>query len=91
MHIGDKVVSKKYVSLSVATLLAGALLQPVFAEEAKGDFKALDADANGAISAEEAQTNEALAASWETIDVNKDGQIDEAEFSAMEIEAPTSE
>jgi hypothetical protein len=91
MHIGEFVVNKKYVSLSVATLLAGTLLQPVSAEEGKGDFKSLDADGNGAISAEEAQTNEALSASWETIDVNKDGQIDEAEFSAMDIETPKSE
>lgn len=84
-------MTKKYISLSVATLLAGALLQPVSAGEAKGDFKALDADGDGMISAEEAQANEALTATWETIDVNQDGQIDAAEFSAMDIEAPKSE
>jgi len=83
-------VKNKYISLSAAALVTGALLQPVYAEEAMSGFKVLDADGNGAISAEEAQTNEAVTASWTSLDVNQDGQIDEAEFSAMEVETPTS-
>jgi Ca2+-binding EF-hand superfamily protein len=48
-------------------------------------FESLDADADGAISQDEAQGNPALSALWEEVDTNKDGQLDEAEFSAVEI------
>jgi len=82
-------VKNKYISLSAAALVTGALLQPVSAEEAMSGFKALDTDSNGGISTEEAQANEALSASWTSLDANLDGQIDEAEFSAMET--PKSE
>jgi Ca2+-binding EF-hand superfamily protein len=84
-------VKNKYISLSAAALLSGALLQPVYAEEAMSGFAALDTDNNGAISAEEAQANETLSSSWTSLDANLDGQIDEAEFSAMEMETPKSE
>lgn len=81
----------KYLSLSATVLIAGVLLQPVYAEEAMSSFKALDSDGNGGISAEEAQANETLSSSWTSLDANLDGQIDEAEFSALEMQTPKSE
>ena len=83
-------MKNKYISLSAAALVTGALLQPVSAEEAMSGFKALDTDSNGAISAKEAGASDALSTSWTSLDTNQDGQIDEAEFSVMEVETPKS-
>lgn len=47
-------------------------------------FSKLDTDGNGVISAEEVQADENLSANLGTIDKNGDGQIDQAEFSALE-------
>ena len=82
-------MKNKYVAFSAAALFTGALVQPVSAEEAMSGFKALDTDSNGVISTEEAATHEELSANWTSLDVNLDGQLDEAEFSAMET--PKSE
>jgi len=84
-------MKNKCISLSAAALVTGALLQPASAEEATSSFKALDTDSNGAISAKEAGHSDALSPSWTSLDANKDGQIDEAEFSVMEMETPKSE
>lgn len=82
-------MNNKYILLSAAALVAGSLLAPVSAEETTNGFAALDIDNNGAISAEEAQASESLSAAWPTLDANLDGQIDAAEFSALET--PKSE
>ena len=44
----------------------------------------LDADGNGMISSEEAAADPMLVEEWATIDVNNDGQLERAEFSALE-------
>ncbi len=52
----------------------------------------LDADKDGVISAEEAQANPELAKSFESVDENKDGKIDAAEFAQFEaIQSPAPE
>lgn len=60
------------------------------AEAAKGSgMSALDTNQDGVISAEEAQANPDLAKSFESIDENKDGKIDAAEFAQFEaIQTP---
>jgi hypothetical protein len=47
-------------------------------------FTELDADGNGMISSEEAAADPALLEDWATADVNGDGQLERAEFSALE-------
>ena len=92
-------VNKKLWTIPAAMLLSGAIYQTATAAEAEATaaaeegtaaietvtFESFDVDANGAISPEEAQGNAALTAVWESVDTNQDGQLDEAEFSAVEI------
>ena len=47
-------------------------------------FTQLDTDGNGMISSEEAAADPALLKDWTTADVNGDGQLERAEFSALE-------
>ncbi|HHJ40256.1 MAG: hypothetical protein AXA67_06855 [Methylothermaceae bacteria B42] len=63
------------------------------AESAKSTgLSDLDADKDGVISAEEAQANPDLAKSFESVDENKDGKIDAAEFAQFEaIQSPAPE
>ncbi len=63
------------------------------AESAKSTGLAdLDTDKDGVISAEEAQANPDLAKSFESVDENKDGKIDAAEFAQFEaIQSPAPE
>lgn len=57
---------------------------------AGGDvFTKLDADKDGMVSKKEASKNKDLAAKWDTLDTNKDGKLDQGEFSAFEA-APAS-
>ena len=74
-----KMKTMKQAALALAA--AGFLTTAVAGEEA---FKALDSNADGAISSEEATANEALYKGWETADANQDGSVDAAEFSAFE-------
>ncbi len=46
-------------------------------------FTLLDVDADQMISAEEAQIHEPVHAQFETLDVNKDGQLSADEFSLL--------
>ena len=48
-------------------------------------FQALDTDGNGAVSIEEAKVNPDISDTFEDADLNKDGQLDMTEFSAMEV------
>ena len=57
---------------------------------AGGDvFTKLDADKDGMVSKKEASKNKDLTAKWDTLDSNKDGKLDQGEFSAFEA-APAS-
>lgn len=61
------------------------------AEGEIASFESLDTDGDGYISEQEAQAHDALANSWQDVDVNSDNQLDQAEFSAFEsgLEAPS--
>lgn len=69
----------KMAALAVVT--AGFITTAVAGEDA---FTALDANADGIISSEEATANETLYKGWESADANQDGSVDAAEFSAFE-------
>jgi hypothetical protein len=76
---------KKTLIISISALFAGAVAMSSYAAES-GGFETMDTNADGMISAEEAAANGALTESWGAIDVNQDGQLDAAEFSAFEVE-----
>ncbi len=48
------------------------------------EFSKLDTDGNGMISSEEAAADPALMQDWTSADANGDGQLERAEFSALE-------
>jgi len=52
-------------------------------------FTKLDADKNGMVSKKEASRNKDLASKWDTLDTNKDGNLDQGEFAAFETPAAT--
>jgi hypothetical protein len=55
---------------------------------AGGDvFTKLDSDKDGMVSKKEASKNKDLTAKWDTLDTNKDGKLDQGEFSAFEADA----
>ncbi|MES9817598.1 MAG: hypothetical protein ABW155_13160 [Candidatus Thiodiazotropha sp.] len=60
------------------------------ATAAEDMFMKLDRNGDGFISAEESIVSEALYKHWSTVDVNNDGRIDTAEFSAFEIKSESS-
>ena len=69
-------------------LFASAFLTGAAVAGEKMDYSALDADGDGAITAEEAKGSAELTESWEKVDVNADGVVDESEFSAFETMEP---
>ena len=76
MKITHLIVTSAFVASSVfaASALAGD----------SGKFTQLDADGNGVISSEEAAVDPKLIDNWTKADVNGDGQLERAEFSALE-------
>lgn len=74
---------KKTMIISSA-LFAGMVAMNGYATEA-GKFEKMDTNADGMISADEAQGNAVLVESWTAVDTNQDGQLDAAEFSAFEM------
>ena len=76
MKFAHLIVTSAFVASSVfaASALAG--------ESEK--FTQLDTDGNGTISSEEAAADPKLVEDWATADVNGDGQLERAEFSALE-------
>lgn len=48
-------------------------------------YQALDTNKDGMISQEEGQSMQGLTDQWAQLDVNMDGQLDEAEFAKFEL------
>ncbi len=67
--------------LVLAVFAASFSLVAMAGEE---EYKALDADQNGTISAEEAAAHEGLSESFAEVDANADGEVDQAEFAQFE-------
>jgi hypothetical protein len=82
MKVTDLIATSAFVAsfAFAASALAGETDQ----------FTQLDTDGNGMISSEEAAADPTLVESWTAVDVNQDGQLERAEFSALE-EKSTSE
>jgi len=53
-------------------------------------FNKLDTNHDGYISQDEARSDRDLAKDWKSADTNKDGKLDESEFSAFEEEQDTN-
>lgn len=67
----------------VATLIAFPMMVTAQPEGGSDLFEALDSNADQAVSAEEAKAYEPIVAQFETLDINKDGQLSRDEFSAF--------
>ena len=72
-----------HVIVGAAFVACSAFSASALAGES-GKFSQLDTDGNGMISSEEASADPTLVQQWNTADVNKDGQLERAEFSALE-------
>ena len=72
----------KHLIIIGSIAITSALASVVLAEEAT--FTVLDANSDSFISMEEADKNAMLRENWDAVDVNKDGMIERAEFSAFE-------
>ncbi|MEJ2299423.1 MAG: hypothetical protein P8X94_13175 [Woeseiaceae bacterium] len=83
-------MKKHCVGLAAVVVLASG---SALAAGATGStsFQSLDLDHNGYVSQDEAKTAPELSTNWEAVDVNKDGQIDAAEFSAFEESQPANQ
>ena len=68
----------------VSTFVASSALAATAMAGETDRFTKLDADGNGVISSEEAAADPNLSKDWNTADVNQDGQLERAEFSALE-------
>lgn len=78
---------KKQIAV-IACVSAFAAGSAIAGEKQQGElFKMLDTNQDGYISAEEAQAHGDLTSQWNSVDQNSDGQIDQSEFSAFEIES----
>ncbi len=80
-------MKKILINQVVAALTLGGVCGATAAEDM---FMKLDRNGDGFISAEESIVSEALYKHWSTVDVNNDGRIDTAEFSAFEIKSESS-
>ncbi len=67
---------------SLALALAGAA--QAGPQGPMADFNALDADRDGHISLQEAEGHRGLAEQWQTLDANRNDQLEPEEFSAFE-------
>lgn len=76
----------KNLIISGCITVTCAMTSVALAEQAA--FSTLDANGDSYISAEEADKNPALKDNWDAVDTNKDGMVEQAEFSAFEEKAP---
>ena len=69
--------------IALVSLLAAATAQAGGADCNRQKIAALDADTDGAVSRDEAKSHAWLAGQFDTIDANKDGQLDKNELVAQ--------
>lgn len=77
---------KKHI-VAIACVAGFTAGQAIAGEKQDEMFKQLDTDQDGYISAEEAQAHGDLTSQWDSVDQNSDGQVDQSEFSAFEVES----
>ena len=85
LHLIAGATIAAFAGLAVAQTSATPSTAPSTSPSA---FTKLDADKNGMVSKKEASKNKELTSKWDTLDTNKDGNLDQGEFAAFEI-APT--
>lgn len=82
-------MNSRNVSLAIVVLF-GSVFQHINATDGEREFKALNIDGNGAISAEEAQADELVSGNRKGLDAHQDGQLDKAEFAAAWFQPPAA-
>jgi len=73
----------KHLITTVAFIATSALSLSALAGE-MDQFSKLDANGDGMVSSEEATADPVLSKDWAAADLNQDGQLERAEFSAFE-------
>lgn len=82
-------MQRKFIPLAAlaATLACGATLaddKSMSGGTTGAEYTKMDKDKDGTLSKKEASKNKDLTSQWDTLDVNKDGKLDEAEFAQFE-------
>lgn len=54
-------------------------------------FTQLDSNSDGQLSRDEVQSDPRLSSQWDSLDANRDGNVDESEFSALEGNLPSEQ
>ena len=73
----------KKLIVTTAFVASSAFTTAALAGEAD-HFTKLDADGDGMVSSEEATADPVLSKDWAAVDLNQDGKLERAEFSAFE-------
>ena len=73
----------KRLIVTTAFVASSAFAAAALAGEAD-HFTKLDTDGDGMVSSEEATADPILSKDWAEVDLNQDGQLERAEFSAFE-------
>lgn len=76
-------MNKRLIGFTAAMAFASGSAFAAGQEQMPG-FSELDQDGNGQLSMQEAEPRDQLVQNWDQYDQNKDGNIDQAEFSAFE-------
>ncbi len=74
--------------LGAFAAFAGSVALAAESRGPKPSFEALDKDADGKVSVNEAADNDALFVAFKSLDANKDGMLTPQEFAAYQREKP---
>ena len=76
---------------AITLLLAGAFVAGTAVAGETMGYEEIDANGDGLISPDEAQSSQTLSSVWERADANADGVVDQSEFSALEALEPATQ
>ena len=78
------------VSVALGALAAAVAGAALAAQPAKPSFEALDKNADGKVSLNEAADNDGLFVAFKSLDTNKDGMLSPEEFAAFQRDKPSA-
>jgi Ca2+-binding EF-hand superfamily protein len=78
------------IALGVLAAVAGGAALAAESGGAKPSFDALDKNADGKVSLNEAADNDSLFVAFKGLDINKDGALSKEEFAAYQRDKPSA-